>query len=143
SQRIQKIATPVVYRKLQLRRRSSAPAISEPVSWEIWDDVTHSRFRQRVEDKSGLRFITEELDSRPGHTSEAFSAPPLLLEIQQVLRANRMDVRHPLSAGAYDAWRSSLREKKEEVTREELEDGGGAVALTTTPLGPFTANGIL
>src|SRR5262249_54574747 len=74
---------------------------------------------------------------------QAFSAPPILLEVQQVLRANRMDVRHPLSAAAYDAWRSGLPGKKEEVTREELEDGGAAVALTTTPLGPFMANAIL
>ena len=144
SQRIQKTAIPVVYRKLQLRRSSSAPARPEAVSWEIWDDVTHSRFRQRVGDESGWRFIAEESESTStGSRPQASSAPPLLLELQQVLRANRMDAWHPLSAGAYDAWRGGLRRKTEEVRREELEDGTVAVALTTKPLGPFTMDDVL
>src|SRR5262245_4972438 len=113
AQSIQRVAAPVVYRRLQLRSTSSSPRIPQTVSWETWTDVTHSRFRQRVEDGNGQRFIEEETDLKSGQrtASPSASLPPVLAELQQILKANRMDARHPLSAGAYQAWRHTLRQK--------------------------------
>jgi hypothetical protein len=145
AQRIQKIAAPVVYRSLRLRSRSSAPRTPQNVSWEIWNDVTHSRYRQRVEDGNGRRFIAEEMDlERLGPSPlQSASVPSVLVELQQILRANQMDARHPLSAAAYETWRRTLSRKTEEVTRNELPDGNAALTLTTTPAGPFTLNAIV
>ncbi|MCI0422570.1 MAG: zf-HC2 domain-containing protein, partial [Acidobacteria bacterium] len=142
TQRLQKVAGPVVYRKLQLRRGSSAPRSPQVMSWEIWNDVTHSRFRQRVEDENGQRFIAGEIDSEHAiqSSSESASAPPVLIELQQILRANRMDVRHPLSAGVYETWRRTLHQKTEEVIEKELPDGRSALTLITAPAGPFANN---
>jgi hypothetical protein len=39
SQRLEKVAGRVVYRKLQIRRGSSAPRAAQVVSWETWNDV--------------------------------------------------------------------------------------------------------
>jgi hypothetical protein len=145
AQRIQRIATPVVYRRLQLRSRSSAPRTPQTVSWEIWNDVTHSRYRQRVEDRNGQRFIAEEKDvGRLGHSPlESASVPSILVELQQILRENRMDIRHPLSVSAYETWRRALSQKTEEITRKELPDGNSALTLTTTPAGPFAIDAIV
>ena len=145
SQRIQKVAGPVVYRKLQLRRGSSAPKSPQVVSWEIWNDVTHSRFRQRVEDETGQRFIGGEIDSGLAvpSSSQSASAPPILIELQQILQANRMDVRHPLSAGVYETWRRTLHQKTEEVIEKELPDGRSALTLVTAPTGPFAIDAIM
>ena len=145
TQRIQKVAGPVVYRKLEVRRGSSAPRTAQVVSWEIWNDVAHSRFRQRVEDENGQRFIAGEIDSEPAmqSSSQFASAPPVLMELQQILRANRMDVRHPLSGGAYESWRRGLHQKTEEIIEKELSDGRSAFALVTAPIGPFAVNAII
>jgi hypothetical protein len=140
AQRIQKIAAPVVYRSLRLRSKSSAPRTPQNVSWEIWNDVTHSRYRQRVEDGNGRRFIAEEMDLE---RLEPSPVPSVLVELRQILRANQMDARHPLSAAAYENWRRRLSRKTEEVTRNELPDGNAALTLTTTPVGPFAFNAIV
>jgi hypothetical protein len=113
TQRLEKVAGQVVYRKLQIRRGSSAPRAAQVVSWETWNDVAHSRFRQRVEDENGQRFIAGEIDSE-------HATPPVLMELQQILQANRMDVRHPLSASVYENWRRGLHLKTEEVVEQPL-----------------------
>jgi hypothetical protein len=144
TQRLQRVAGPVVYRKLQVRRASSAPRLAQAVSWEIWNDVTHSRFRQRVEDENGRRFLAGEIDSEHAiqSSSQSASAPPVLIELQQVLQANRMDIRHPLSANAYESWRRTLPHKTEEVIEGELPDGRAALTLITASTGPFANNAI-
>ena len=144
TQRLQKVAGPVVYRKLQLRRGGSAPRTSQVVSWEIWNDVTRARFRQRVEDENGQRFIAGEIDSEPAIQSSAqpASTPPVLMELQQILQANRMDVQHPLSANVYENWRRGLHLKTEEVVEQPLPDGRSALTLITAPTGPFAMNAI-
>ena len=125
----------MVYRKLQIRRGSSAPRSPQVVSWETWNDVTHSRFRQWVEDENGQRFIAGEIDSE-------HATPPVLMELQQILQANRMDVRHPLSANVYENWRRGLHQKTEEVIEQQLPDGRSALTLITAPTGPFAMNAI-
>jgi len=135
TQRLEKVAGQVVYRKFQLRRGSSAPRSPQVVTLETWNDVAHSRFRQRVEDENGQRFIAGEIDSE-------HATPPVLMELQQILQANRMDVRHPLSASVYENWRRGLHLKTEEVVEQPLPDGRNALTLITAPMGPFAMNAI-
>jgi hypothetical protein len=88
-----------------------------------------------VEDENGQRFIAGEIDSE--HASTAG-----LDGMQQILQANRMDVRHPLSASVYENWRRGLHLKTEEVVEQPLPDGRNALTLITAPMGPFAMNAI-
>lgn len=127
---------PVVYQKLQVRRSIAQASASERlVSWEIWNDQARSRVRQSVTDDGRRRFLpaaaTPEEDDK-----EATDFPEFLLGLGQVLLANHMDPQRPLSPDSYQAWRNSLGQKHEEVTKARLAGGVEAFTLRTVPAGP-------
>jgi len=136
AQLIRATTQPVVYQKFQVRRKDQASArAEETVKWEVWNDSTRSRVRQSVADDGGRRFLpstaTTENSGRGGH-----SVPTVLLELEQVLRANHMDPRRPLSPASYQAWRNSLSQKQEEVTKSRLAGDIEALTLRTVPASP-------
>ncbi|MCI0420228.1 MAG: zf-HC2 domain-containing protein, partial [Acidobacteria bacterium] len=144
SSRIRQVASPVIYQKLQVRRRTPAPRNDDAVTWEIWNDAGHNRFRRRVADKLGARFI------EAGHHSEragnglasAVSVPPVLAELDQIFEANGMDIRRPLSSTGYQGWRDRFRQRSEQVVETELPDGSKGLQLTTSVAGSHAANAI-
>ena len=160
--RIQRVTHAVVYQKLRVQRRGAPPLENGSITWELWNDPTGDRFRQRVEDAKGRRLI----DPRPEDTAEegaggrnqrqrqehVFQAPshlnlpevpPILRELDQILRSNRMNQRSPLSPIGYASWRKSIHRQSEEVKETSLPDGEKALTLTTAALAPFTANSIV
>ncbi len=145
TQRIHKVAAPVVYRKLQVRRKTHTSKQPEAVSWETWNDVSNSRFKERVVDQYGQWFIRDEEDPRPTRSNppKQPSAAPILVELDQIFEINHIDRRQPLSPAAYEAWRRSIPQKTEEVVETKLIEGGKALALTTTSAQPFAVNEIM
>jgi anti-sigma factor RsiW len=161
--RIQRVPHPVVYQKLRVQRKEGAYREDSSVTWEIWNDTTGDRFRQRVEDSKGQRLI----DPRPENVAveggadrnpqlgrkDAFEAasgqsdcqavPSILLDLDQVLRSNRMNHRDPLSPMGYASWRKSIRRQTEEVRETTLPDGEKALALLTAALAPSPVNAIV
>lgn len=143
TQRLQQVAAPVIYRKFQVRRRASRHEAA--LSWESWNDLSNSRFKQRVEDEDGPRFIPEQRDAQRAGSRprEPLAAPPILLELEQIFERNQIDRRQPLSPAAYEAWRRSIRLQTEEVVETTLAGGDKALALRTVAAGPFAVNRII
>ena len=159
--RIQRVTHAVVYQKLRVRRRGAAQLENGSITWEFWNDPTGGRFRQRVEDAKGQRLIDlrpedpAEEDAggrnqqRQEHVFQAPShlnfpeVPPILKELDQILRSNRMNQSSPLSPIGYASWRRSIHRQSEEVKETSLPDGEKTLTLTTAALAPFTANSIV
>lgn len=154
--RIQRVPHPVVYQKLRVQRKGRAYQEDSSVTWEIWNDTTGDRFRQRVEDSKGQRLIDprpenlaggdgaarnqqpgrkDALRAAPGQ-SDCQEVPSILLDLDQVLRSNRMNHRDPLSPIGYASWRKSIRRQTEEVRETTLPGGEKALALLTAALAP-------
>jgi anti-sigma factor RsiW len=134
--RLEQIADPVVYRKLQVRRRSAQS--HDSIGWELWnpsDGSQAGRFRQRVSDTSGLRFL-EGIGEEP-------EAPAVITDLKEIFRVNRLDAERPISADGYTAWRTTVRVSAESITEQVLPDGVRGLKLTTIAAGPHTANQIL
>jgi hypothetical protein len=162
AQRRLQVSAPVIYEKLQLRRLSSTRQ-PETVTWEIWNDTRNSRFRHRVEDAGGLRFLPmssyrrpaalgrseEAADEGPGSSVAVKSGraeaplPRILAELEQVFRSNQADLGQPLSPANYEAWRRSIRQKSEEVLERKLPNGDKAMILRVSGQGPFLPNAIV
>ena len=138
---ISKTAQPVIHQQLRVRRKGGAALRTESVDWEIWNDATRSRFRQSVSEGGGRRFLPAVASPETGG-GETSPVPEVLLELNHVLRANHMDPQRPLSPDSYQAWRNSLGQKSEEVTRSQLAGGGEALTLRTAPAGPVEAGRI-
>ncbi len=116
--RLEQVTEPVVYRRVQVRRVIAGRA--ETAAWESWQ--TGRDFRRRV----------------AGRVEEK-TATPILAELEQVLRANQLDVQRPLSATAYAEWRKTIRPKSESVTDTTLPGNDAGLKLTTvvgTPAAP-------
>jgi hypothetical protein len=110
---LRRVDDPIVYRKLYVKRVGA----DETVVWEIWRDPQRLQFRQRIADQQGLRFLR----------ANESSAPVILTELEQVLRASHFDPQRPLSAAAFAEWRKTIPPKTETVTTTADE-----FKLTTT-----------
>jgi len=126
-QQIQATTQAVIYQKLQVKRRGASATAEETLTWEVWNDTANSRTRQSV-DQQFLEDTTHLKTSPAKH----IASPPVLLRLDQVLRANHMNPARPLSAASYDAWRQSVATKHEEVTKTTLAAGHEALTLKTT-----------
>jgi len=129
--RINQVAEPVMYRKLQARRKSAGA--EESVAWESWYSAKNDLFRQRVADKQGLRFIRASEEP----------APALLTELERVFQTNHLDARRPLSATGYADWRKTIRLESETVAEIALPDQSRGLKLTTVVAGPRVAGVII
>ncbi len=118
TQELQAVPQPVVYRKLRVKRKAVASA-SEAATLETWSDPTNARFRQWAD-----------------HWS------PILVELENTLRANRLDARQPLSAAGYRAWREAIGQKDEQVVKTSLADGAEALQLRTVVKGQVNPGAI-
>jgi hypothetical protein len=153
-------ALPVVYQKLQVRRKANAPLREDVATLEIWNDSNSGRFAQRSADSKGqqvshipLESLVAENRARgsrdPARTgsndrqSGLADFSPLLLELGQIFRANRIDSKRPLSPTNYESWRKAVERKGERVEETDLPDGGKGVILSTNPAGPFALNSII
>src|SRR5262249_39270951 len=130
-----------IHQRLLVRRTDQASTREDSVSWEIWNDATRSRFRQSAPDADGRRFTPAA--TRPGGAAkQSYSFPAVLLDLEQVLRANHMDPRRPLSPASYQAWRDALAQKHDEVTRSKGAGGVEVLSLRTVPAGEVSAGHI-
>lgn len=120
---------PVVYRKIQVKRSGAGAT----VMWESWNDARRNRFWQRVADKDGPRFPRE----RENHTSA------IIAELAQILQANYLDPRRPLSATAYAEWRKTIRPHSESVAEIALPGNAAGLKLTTGVAAPVADNQII
>jgi anti-sigma factor RsiW len=148
---------PVVYQKLQVRRKTSPPMRDDVVTWEIWNDSSSGRFTHRAAGNSQQfshvpleRLIAENGENRrPARTgstdrpSESGDLSPILLELGQIFQANRLDGRKPLSPSNYESWRKAVERKAEQVEERDLSNGGKGLVLSTNPAGPFAPNSII
>ncbi|MBK7598138.1 MAG: hypothetical protein IPJ07_06265 [Acidobacteria bacterium] len=121
--RLSRVGEPVIYRKLQVKRLG----VSEPVTWESWNDTQRNQYRQRVADKQGVRFIHENENQTPA----------IIVELKTVFRANNFDSQHPLTAEAFAEWRKSILTKAETVV-----PGANEFKLTTVAQEPYAVNSI-
>ncbi|MCI0420860.1 MAG: hypothetical protein L0312_16795, partial [Acidobacteria bacterium] len=146
AQRIRQVSEPVIYQKLRVRRKSASPRLDDVVTWELWNDASNNRFKARIEDASGVRFVLPlKEDARPAQSlrSASLSSPPILAELDLIYRSNHIDRRQPLSPATYDFWRRSIQPQSDKVVEVRLTDGGRALALETTATGPFATNQII
>jgi hypothetical protein len=121
-EQMRRVVAPVVHRKLQVRRLKAGH--EETVRWETWGEAAGARFSQAAEDKHARHLIT-------GKRAGDQTTPPLLRELQQVLRDNQFDWQRPLSATAYQAWRERLSDKREEVSVVEAQGQPRVLLLKT------------
>jgi hypothetical protein len=128
---------PVIHQKIQVRRTRNNAQV-ESVNWETWADSNTNSFREAVEEGGSRHFIA---DKYALHTTESTSVsktrPVLLDELNHILRQNRMNPQNPLSSASFKAWRDSLKEKDEEVTKTSSNDGDKSFELKVTPRGEF------
>lgn len=129
--RLKQVAEPVLYRKLQVRRKAAGQ--EESVAWESWQGAKDGLFRQRVADRQGERFLPPDPKS----------APALLAELAQVLQVNHWNEQQPLSAAAYAEWRKSVRLATETVAELALPDQRVGLKLTSVVAGPQPLDTIL
>jgi len=121
--RLSTIAEPVVYQKIRISRRGAAAGGGEEaILWESWNDPRGGKFRQRVADARGLRFVRE------GEANKA----ELLSELEEIFRDNQLDLRRPLSAAAFAEWRAAVRHRAESVTEVSLPGNEAAAGLKLT-----------
>ena len=111
--RVSATAQPVVHQKLQLKVKSQTH--EESADWEVWHDMKNSRSRS---------FVTNQTTSAD-----------ILNDVTRMFEANQMDPKRPLSVASYQAWRSSLAAKQEDVAKIKLADGVEAMTLRTSPTG--------
>ncbi len=109
AQELRATAQPVIYQKLRIRGGGRV------ATWELWRDTANARYRQAVGSE------TEQL-ARKTSMRETVEAA-LVMELTEVLRANRMDPQRPLSPASFEAWRQSLAAKSEEVSSSQTEAG--------------------
>jgi hypothetical protein len=109
-------ADPVVYQKIQLRRRAGGRLATASV--ETWSDLARSR--QKAAGGNGL-----------------------WSELSLVLRKNRLEGRPLLSAATYDAWRRGLREKEDRVAPARLRDGSEGLSIRTVSREPGRVDAIV
>ncbi len=153
---VQTPALPVVYQKLQVRRIANAPLREDIVTWELWNDSSSGQFSHRAADGKGqqvshipLESLVAENRARgsrgPARDRQSGLADfsPLLLELGQIFRANRIDSKRPLSPTNYETWRKAVERKGERVEETDLPDGGKGLILSTNPAGPFAPNSII
>lgn len=131
---ISKTPQPVVHQQLRVRRKGGATSGTESVNWEIWNDAVRPRFRQSVTEGGSRRFLPAAVSAEPeGKVTPSF--PSLLTDLDHVLRANRMDPQHPLTATSFQSWRDSLGQKQDEITRTKLPGDIDTLTLRTAPTG--------
>ena len=160
--RLQRVAHPVVYKKLRVERRESTSQMGSSVTWEIWNDAVGGGFRQRVEDSKGKKLVdpkSERTLTEGGspHRVPATKDPhrvltgpsdhqdllAILQDLDQVLQSNRMNRRDPLSPTGYASWRNSIRPQSEEVRETILPDGERGLTLLTAALAPPAVDSIV
>ncbi len=131
---LSRVSKPVIYQKLQVRRRSGLPARRESASWEIWNDSTRNLCRQRGGNGSNTQESTN---------GGSLAYPPVLSELQAVYLANRMDQHRPLSPTAFASWQALSLNRKDKVSQLNLPDGLKAFVLATEISGSAAPNKIL
>jgi len=129
SMRLRQVSRPVIHQKLQIRRDVGSEQ-SAALSWEIWSEGSGTRFRQNVSTATSV--------TAPGQPVSS-----LLVEFGQVLEANGMDPRSPLSCASFMAWRKSLTNKDERVQEMRLATGRAAFVLRTLAGGELRAGEIV
>ncbi|HET6962873.1 MAG TPA: hypothetical protein VFJ27_10265, partial [Terriglobia bacterium] len=155
-----KPSPPVVYQKLRVRRKAHAPLREEFVTLEIWSDSNSGRFAQRAAAGESQEFSRAPLESlivegRPSENRtpakakstdlqpELAEVSPILLELGQIFRTNRIDGRKPLSPTNYQTWRKAIRRSTERVEEIHLSNGDKGLVLSTHALGPFARHSII
>lgn len=138
---IRNVTTPVVYQKLQVRRKNEAPRRDEVVSREIWHDLSRARFRERIEDVHGQRFVGSAGDANAPDEREPM--PPVLLELEPIFQVNHLDWRNPLSPASYASWQRSIHQKSQEVEETVSSRGQKSLTIKTTAVGPFEVDAIV
>ncbi len=139
-QRVSRMANPVVYQKLRVRRTSTTPKHEHVLVWETWNDRRNRRFRQEVEEvRSQGSGPARPTQAAP---SDRLAGAVILDELTQVFRTNHMDQRRPLSAAGFESWRRSIQPASEQVREATLADGGRALILTTTVTEALRENAI-
>jgi anti-sigma factor RsiW len=145
---------PVVYQKLQVRRKANPPLREEVATWEIWNDSSSGRFTQRAASANGQQFshvpleglVFEGTASGNRHSEKAgltADLSPILVELGQIFRTNRLDGRKPLSPSNYETWRKTVDREDERVEERDLSNGRKGLVLSTNAAGPFAPNSII
>jgi hypothetical protein len=142
----------VVYQKLHVRHHAGAVSTGETLTWEVWSDTVNVRSRHAVTDAAGEHLLNIEAkegsdeSKKPGTpeaTTTRLDSPAVFKELSKVFQANHMSPEMPLSAASYQAWRSSVDSKLEEVTKTTTAVGQKALTLRTLATSPVTVGGIV
>lgn len=148
AQQIRAVTQPVVYQKLAVRRISPTPSPDHSATLEIWHDTTNSRVRQTVGGGPQVSGGGEEEVSYPItnpqlQASDTQFVPAVVAELKDVFLTNRLDWQHPLSPTSFQAWRTSLEQKHEEVQESALAGGLKVLTLKTIPKAPVAIGAIV
>ena len=110
-----RIQNGIIYQKLRLQKRASAPYRMQPVVWEVWRSPSGGNFKETV---------------GAGPEGAVFE------EFARICRANGIDRTRPLSASAYDRWRVDNRAEWRSVGHERLPNGQAVLTLKATVTSP-------
>lgn len=136
------VTMPVVHQRLRLTRLANGRK-PESVHWEIWHDARNNRFSQKVHEPARDGSSLVQQARKVGEAASAVSQHPLVAELGEILTSNHLDLRQPLSAGAFAAWRSSLRNAADSLSETRAGSGEEALKIVTSATRPFAANAIV
>jgi hypothetical protein len=158
AEELRQTPAPVVYQKLQLRRRSSSDRL-DVITWEIWRDPGSKRFRHRVEDSQGRRIlqvntrkqvdrvtgsnIPSELIGGSGARKLNEAVPAAFSELGEVFSRYRANFEHPLSPDNFAAWAEAIPNRSEEALQAKLANGDEAFVLRVSGQGLVPQDGIM
>ena len=147
---LNQVTNPVLHRKFQVRRRSTVAAREQVVNWEIWSDKANGRFAQRAINDNGTQGSISQSSFSPASSftekrriQQPASVPDVMLELERIFQANRMNGEGPVSASSFQTWRQSIPQRTEKVSETRLADGEEALMLTTVVAGAVSESGIL
>ncbi len=97
NEKLNSTAQPVIYQKLRVRAENK-----QTMDWEVWNDAKNARSKQTISGEQPK----ESVD--------------ILQELSEILQKNKMSSTKPLSAESFKSWHSSLAEKTDEITENEV-----------------------
>ncbi|MBK9169638.1 MAG: hypothetical protein IPM24_19545 [Bryobacterales bacterium] len=117
SEMLGNVASPVIYQRVHVSRRSESSKTPREATIEIWNETATQKSHKNRQD-----VVWDELE--------------------QVLRANDLPSHRPLAASTFATWRRQIRVREEEVTATKGSRRANSLTLRTLAEGPFRVHAI-
>lgn len=125
--RVKKVAEPVIYRRLQVQKKSSGKEKAE--TWETSQDIQKNESKYKFLNQSVSKHISNKQHSE------------IASQLAMVLKYNNFG--QILSASAFNDWRNTLKQKTDQVNKFELSKDQSRFELVTNVDGNHPVNSII